>query len=95
MFKKAVKAHQMGDLESAKHLYLEDLKGNSDNKYEALFNIGMIELQKNNFASATNFFTKVIALNSNDVAAIANAGICYQQIGDFKQAELFLTMLTS
>lgn len=87
MFEKAIKAHQMGDLESAKRFYLLDLNGASDYLYESIFNIGMIDLHTSNFVSAANFFTKAIALNSKDVAAIANAGICYYQMGDLKRAE--------
>jgi len=52
----------------------------------------MIDLQASNFRSAAHFFIQALTLNSNDVASIANAGICFQQMGDFQKAEnLFST----
>ena len=85
-FQHAFRLHQNGDLGSARTYYLLDLESGS-NRYESIFNLGMIDLQSNNFDSAANFFAKAISINRIDFAAFANAGICYQQIGDFKQAE--------
>jgi len=89
-FKNALKAHQNGDLVSARTYYILDLE-NGSNRYETIFNLAMIELQSRNFISAAKFFVKALALNSKDIASLANAGICYQQIGDFTQAENFFT----
>jgi len=89
-FQKALLLHQKGDLENARKYYILDLESGS-NRYEAIFNLGMIDLQKNNFSSAALFFNKAISLKSNDIASYANAGLCYQQIGDWKRAENFFT----
>lgn len=80
-FQKALFLHQKGDLENAKKYYILDLEGGS-NRYESIFNLGMIYLQTNNFSSAALFFNKAISVNSNDIASLANAGLCFQQLGD-------------
>jgi len=89
-FQKALFSHQKGDLENAKRHYILDLKCGS-NRYESLFNLGMIDLQANNFLSAALFFKKAISINPNDIISLANAGLCYQQLGDWRQAEGFFT----
>ena len=85
-FQHALHFHQIGDVVSARAYYILDLE-NGSNRYESIFNLGMIDLQTSNFLSAANFFIQAITLNSKDVASIANAGICFQQMGDFQKAE--------
>ena len=87
-FQKALLLHQKGDLENARRYYILDLESGL-NRYESIFNLGMIDLQTKNFPSAALFFNKAISLNPNDIVSLANAGVCYQQLGDWRQAEGF------
>ena len=48
-FEHALKAHQSGEVATAKKLYLIELNRASANAHDALFKFGYIEIQANNF----------------------------------------------
>ena len=89
-FEQALKAHQSGEVATAKKLYLLELNRASANAHDALFNLGHIEMQSSNFILAADYFSKAIAINSKDAATFTNAGICYSLVGDLELAKKYL-----
>jgi superkiller protein 3 len=61
---------------------------NNDPKcIEAFYNLGCVYFNKTkDIAKALDYFQKVIALNPRHELAYTNAGLCYEQTGDYKNA---------
>jgi tetratricopeptide (TPR) repeat protein len=73
--------------DSAEVLYLKILESSPDYK-EALFNLGYINLIYNNqFEKAVEYFSAVHRLDTNDVRALYNRGLCFEQMKKKDMAE--------
>jgi tetratricopeptide (TPR) repeat protein len=74
-------------IDSAEVLYQKILDASPDYK-EALFNLGFINLiYKDDFAKAAEYFSTVNRLDTNDVRAIYNRGLCFEKLKKKELAE--------
>jgi tetratricopeptide (TPR) repeat protein len=54
--------------------------------YKSLFNLGQLELEKQNFFQAIGYFERAASLYRNDYRLIVNLAICYAEVLDFEKA---------
>jgi tetratricopeptide (TPR) repeat protein len=74
-------------VDSAEVLYQAILESTPDYK-EAIFNLGYINLiYNNNFERALEYFSAVHRLDTNDVRAIYNRGLCFEKLRKKENAE--------
>lgn len=78
---------QEESIDTAEVLYQKILETSPDYK-EALFNLGYINLiYNNNFQKAAEYFSAVSRLDTNDVRAVYNRGLCYEKLKKKNLAE--------
>jgi protein O-GlcNAc transferase len=65
--------HQQGQLNQAELLYLQVLQ-HVPNQFDAWHLLGVVELQRQNFARASELIGNALRLNSNDASAYSNLG---------------------
>ena len=75
------------NVDTAEVLYGKILESTPDYK-EALFNLGYINLiYKNDFSKALDYFAAVTRLDTNDVRAVYNRGLCFEKLKRKDMAE--------
>ena len=83
---KAVKMIDEEDYASAEKLLKEILKKEPKNA-DAFHNLGVVEMGRNNFRNAIEYFERASKIKSNNFQTFYLLGDCYKKLGDLKNAE--------
>jgi predicted O-linked N-acetylglucosamine transferase (SPINDLY family) len=85
ILKNALDLHRNGEVEKARHAYLEVIKLDPAH-VDALNLIGLIDFSKRHFESAANFFAQALSHSPNHFQAMQYCGICLNELQLFKEA---------
>lgn len=77
--KSAMTLHSAGRLAEARPLYMQLIAGNPD-YFEAIYLLGVLEVQARDFARAAELLTRAAALDPMNAAAHSNAGIALREL---------------
>ncbi|MFZ2310202.1 MAG: tetratricopeptide repeat protein, partial [Patescibacteria group bacterium] len=78
--------HLEGDLDAAKHYYLEALRLDGDQRL-VHNNLGLIAVSQKNYSEAESEYSKELAINPYYDNAWLNLGILYVKLGKLKEAQ--------
>ena len=85
ILKNALDLHRNGEVEKARHAYLEVIKLDPAH-VEALNLIGLIDFSRRHFESAANFFAQAISISPHHFQAMQYCGVCLNELLLYKEA---------
>ena len=85
ILKNALDLHRNGEVEKARHAYLEVIKLDPAH-FEALNLIGLIDFSRRHFESAANFFAQAISISPHHFQAMQYCGVCLNELLLYKEA---------
>lgn len=84
----AIKAHQSGNLELAKNLYLQQL-AQFRNDVNANQLLGALLLNQKEYNNAKLYLNKSLAINPKQAHVLCNLGLCYMMSDEVSEAKLY------
>ena len=85
LLEQGLKHHQLGELQSAKELYLRAL-ANDSHSFDSLYLLGMIAAQEGNYSEAMHFLKAAATENPTHADVKFNLAVLFEKAGQFSLA---------